>query len=154
MNKKIVKSLLKFLFIAITAIIVIGCSNSKEATKKYIQEDSESTVEITLFYTKDSDTLLKQETKLTVKKLPEDTDKETAIKILEYAMEKYKGDGISMTVEEANNEIVVVQTVDYTKVDIEKAKELRLDGSLNEDNKTYSLSKTEELLKLGGFREA
>lgn len=153
MNKKITKQFCKFLLATITMLLLAGCSSSKEVSKKYVNEYSDHKVEITLFYTKDSDSLLKQENKIIVTELPAGMDKDSAFKTIEKTNENYKNDGVSFTINEVNDEIIVVQTVDYTKVDIEKATELSLDGVFNEDKKTVSLSKTEEALKAVGFKE-
>lgn len=163
MRLKATMNIFKLLLVTLTMVLVVGCSNSSststsnshsnEATKKYTYEKKDTKAEVTLFYKKDSDDLLIEEYTITTK-IPANKTKDEVVKDIEnqYA-KKSKVSGISIDITSTDNEVVVIQKVDYSKLNIDEAYTAGIKGIFQSDNKTASLSKVEYVLTRDDFKE-
>ena len=133
---------------AVLLIFLAGCS-SKDGSKTYVLEKSGVKTEITVYY--ESDKVTKQTTvntmdyeKMAVSK---DELKEVAVPV----SEKYQGiDGVEQKIVFDDDKAVETLTIDYTKVDLKKLKDLP-GMDIDTDVESVSLKDTEESLLSQGF---
>ena len=134
---------------AILLIFLAGCSSSKDGSKTYVLEKSGVKTEITVYY--ESDKVTKQTTvntkdyeKMAVTK---DELKDVAMPV----SEKYQGiDGVEQKIVFDDDKAVETLTIDYTKVDLKKLKDLP-GMDIDTDVESVSLKDTEESLLSQGF---
>lgn len=133
---------------AVLLIFLAGCS-SKDGSKTYVLEKSGVKTEITVYY--ESDKVTKQTTVNTM-----DYEKMTVTKdeLKDVAMpvsEKYQGiDGVEQKIVFDDDKAVETLTIDYTKVDLKKLKDLP-GMDIDTDVESVSLKDTEESLLSQGF---
>ncbi|MCI5996864.1 MAG: DUF1307 domain-containing protein [Peptoniphilaceae bacterium] len=156
---KKLKNILKSVAILCMLVFVVGCGSKAEKlkTKTFVLEKTGVKIELTYYYNGDmvskqsannsiSYDLLKQS--LAVK------TKEEVIERLKKTSETYKGiDGIEYSGEYKETEFIEKLTVDYTKLDYQKAKGIPGIILTGDPKSGISLSKSEELLKNQGFTE-
>lgn len=133
---------------AVLLIFLAGCS-SKDGSKTYILEKSGVKTEITVYY--ESDKVTKQTTVNTMDyekmAVTKDELKEVAMPV----SEKYQGiDGVEQKIVFDDNKAVETLTIDYTKVDLKKLKDLP-GMDIDTDVESVSLKDTEESLLSQGF---
>ena len=133
---------------AVLLIFLAGCS-SKDGSKTYVLEKSGVKTEITVYY--ESDKVTKQTTVNTMDyekmALTKDELKEVAMPV----SEKYQGiDGVEQKIVFDDNKAVETLTIDYTKVDLKKLKDLP-GMDIDTDVESVSLKDTEESLLSQGF---
>ena len=133
---------------AILLIFLAGCS-SKDGSKTYVLEKSGVKTEITVYY--ESDKVTKQTTVNTMDyekmAVTKDELKEVAMPV----SEKYQGiDGVEQKIVFDDNKAVETLTIDYTKVDLKKLKDLP-GMDIDTDVESVSLKDTEESLLSQGF---
>lgn len=133
---------------AILLIFLAGCS-SKDGSKTYVLEKSGVKTEITVYY--ESDKVTKQTTVNTMdyKKMAVTKDelKDVAMPV----SEKYQGiDGVEQKIVFDDDKAVETLTIDYTKVDLKKLKDLP-GMDIDTDVESVSLKDTEESLLSQGF---
>ena len=134
---------------AVILIFLAGCSSSKDGSKTYVLEKSGVKTEITVYY--ESDKVTKQTTvntkdyeKMAVTK---DELKDVAMPV----SEKYQGiDGVEQKIVFDDDKAVETLTIDYTKVDLKKLKDLP-GMDIDTDVESVSLKDTEESLLSQGF---
>ena len=115
---------------AILLIFLAGCS-SKDGSKTYVLEKSGVKTEITVYYESDKVT------------------KQTTVNTMDY--EKYQGiDGVEQQIVFDDATAVETLTIDYTKVDLKKLKDLP-GMDIDTDVESVSLKDTEESLLSQGF---
>ena len=133
---------------AILLIFLAGCS-SKDGSKTYVLEKSGVKTEITVYY--ESDKVTKQTTVNTMNyekmAVTKDELKDVAIPV----SEKYQGiDGVEQKIVFDDDKAVETLTIDYTKVDLKKLKDLP-GMDIDTDVESVSLKDTEESLLSQGF---
>ncbi len=133
---------------AILLIFLAGCS-SKDGSKTYVLEKSGVKTEITVYY--ESDKVTKQTTVNTMDyekmAVTKDDFKDMAMQI----SEKYQGiDGVEQKIVFDDDKAVETLTIDYTKVDLKKLKDLP-GMDIDTDVESVSLKNTEESLLSQGF---
>ena len=133
---------------AILLIFLAGCS-SKDGSKTYVLEKSGVKTEITVYY--ESDKVTKQTTVNTMDyekmAVTKDDFKDMAMQI----SEKYQGiDGVEQKIVFDDDKAVETLTIDYTKVDLKKLKDLP-GMDIDTDVESVSLKDTEESLLSQGF---
>ena len=133
---------------AILLIFLAGCS-SKDGSKTYVLEKSGVKTEITVYY--ESDKVTKQTTVNTMDyekmAVTKDELKEVAMPV----SEKYQGiDGVEQKIVFDDDKAVETLTIDYTKVDLKKLKDLP-GMDIDTDVESVSLKNTEESLLSQGF---
>ena len=133
---------------AILLIFLAGCS-SKDGSKTYVLEKSGVKTEITVYY--ESDKVTKQTTVNTMNyekmAVTKDELKEVAMPV----SEKYQGiDGVEQKIVFDDDKAVETLTIDYTKVDLKKLKDLP-GMDIDTDVESVSLKDTEESLLSQGF---
>lgn len=133
---------------AILLIFLAGCS-SKDGSKTYVLEKSGVKTEITVYY--ESDKVTKQTTVNTMDyekmAVTKDELKEVAMPV----SEKYQGiDGVEQKIVFDDDKAVETLTIDYTKVDLKKLKDLP-GMDIDTDVESVSLKDTEESLLSQGF---
>lgn len=133
---------------AILLIFVAGCS-SKNGSKTYVLEKSGVKTEITVYY--EGDKVTKQTTIDTMNyeqmAVTKDEFKDMAMPI----SEKYQGiDGVEQKIVFDDDKAVETLTIDYTKVDLKKLKDLP-GMDIDSDVESVSLKNTEESLLSQGF---
>lgn len=133
---------------AVLLIFLAGCS-SKDGSKTYVLEKSGVKTEITVYY--ESDKVTKQTTVNTMDyekmAVTKDELKEVAMPV----SEKYQGiDGVEQKIVFDDNKAVETLTIDYTKVDLKKLKDLP-GMDIDTDVESVSLKDTEESLLSQGF---
>ena len=133
---------------AILLIFLAGCS-SKDGSKTYVLEKSGVKTEITVYY--ESDKVTKQTTVNTMDyekmAVTKDELKEVAMPV----SEKYQGiDGVEQKIVFDDDKAVETLTIDYTKVDLKKLKDLP-GMEIDTDVESVSLKDTEESLLSQGF---
>lgn len=133
---------------AILLIFVAGCS-SKNGSKIFVSEKSGVKTEITVYY--EGDKVTKQTTIDTMNyeqmAVTKDEFKDMAMPI----SEKYQGiDGVEQKIVFDDDKAVETLTIDYTKVDLKKLKDLP-GMDIDSDVESVSLKNTEESLLSQGF---
>lgn len=133
---------------AVLLIFLAGCS-SKDGSKTYVLEKSGVKTEITVYY--ESDKVTKQTTVNTMDyekmAVTKDELKEVAMPV----SEKYQGiDGVEQKIVFDDDKAVETLTIDYTKVDLKKLKDLP-GMDIDTDVESVSLKDTEESLLSQGF---
>lgn len=134
---------------AILLIFVAGCS-SKNGSKTFVSEKSGVKTEITVYY--EGDKVTKQTTIDTMNyeqmSVTKDEFKDMAMPI----SEKYQGiDGVEQKIVFDDDKAVETLTIDYTKVDLKKLKDLP-GMDIDSDVESVSLKNTEESLLSQGFK--
>lgn len=134
---------------AVLLIFLAGCSSSKDGSKTYVLEKSGVKTEITVYY--ESDKVTKQTTVNTMDyekmAVTKDELKDVALSV----SEKYQGiDGVEQKIVFDDDKAVETLTIDYTKVDLKKLKDLP-GMDIDTDVESVSLKDTEESLLSQGF---
>lgn len=134
---------------AVLLIFVAGCS-SKNGSKTFVSEKSGVKTEITVYY--EGDKVTKQTTIDTMNyeqmAVTKDEFKDMAMPI----SEKYQGiDGVEQKIVFDDDKAVETLTIDYTKVDLKKLKDLP-GMDIDSDVESVSLKNTEESLLSQGFK--
>ena len=133
---------------AVLLIFLAGCS-SKDGSKTYVLEKSGVKTEITVYY--ESDKVTKQ---ITVNTMDYEKMAVTKDELKDVAMpvsEKYQGiDGVEQKIVFDDDKAVETLTIDYTKVDLKKLKDLP-GMDIDTDVESVSLKDTEESLLSQGY---
>lgn len=141
------KRILTFLS-AVLLIFLAGCS-SKDGSKTYVLEKSGVKTEITVYY--ESDKVTKQTTVNTMDYEKMAVTKDELKDVAMPVSEKYQGiDGVEQKIVFDDDKAVETLTIDYTKVDLKKLKDLP-GMDIDTDVESVSLKDTEESLLSQGF---
>ena len=133
---------------AILLIFLAGCS-SKDGSKTYVLEKSGVKTEITVYY--ESDKVIKQTTVNTMDYEKMAVTKDELKDVAMPVSEKYQGiDGVEQKIVFDDDKAVETLTIDYTKVDLKKLKDLP-GMDIDTDVESVSLKDTEESLLRQGF---
>ena len=133
---------------AILLIFLAGCS-SKDGSKTYVSEKSGVKTEITVYY--ESDKVTKQTTVNTMNYEKMAVTKDELKDVAMPVSEKYQGiDGVEQKIVFDDDKAVETLTIDYTKVDLKKLKDLP-GMDIDTDVESVSLKNTEESLLSQGF---
>ena len=133
---------------AVLLIFLAGCS-SKDGSKTYVLEKSGVKTEITVYY--ESDKVTKQTTVNTMDYEKMAVTKDELKDVAMPVSEKYQGiDGIEQKIVFDDDKAVETLTIDYTKVDLKKLKDLP-GMDIDTDVESVSLKDTEESLLSQGF---
>ena len=133
---------------AVLLIFLAGCS-SKDGSKTYVLEKSGVKTEITVYY--ESDKVTKQTTVNTMDYEKMAVTKDELKDVAMPVSEKYQGiDGVEQKIVFDDNKAVETLTIDYTKVDLKKLKDLP-GMDIDTDVESVSLKDTEESLLSQGF---
>lgn len=133
---------------AVLLIFVAGCS-SKDGSKTYVLEKSGVKTEITVYY--ESDKVTKQTTVNTMNYEKMAVTKDELKDVAMPVSEKYQGiDGVEQKIVFDDDKAVETLTIDYTKVDLKKLKDLP-GMDIDTDVESVSLKDTEESLLSQGF---
>ena len=133
---------------AILLIFLAGCS-SKDGSKTYVLEKSGVKTEITVYY--ESDKVTKQNTVNTMNYEKMAVTKDELKDVAMPVSEKYQGiDGVEQKIVFDDDKAVETLTIDYTKVDLKKLKDLP-GMDIDTDVESVSLKDTEESLLSQGF---
>ena len=133
---------------AVLLIFLAGCS-SKDGSKTYVLEKSGVKTEITVYY--ESDKVTKQTTVNTMDYEKMAVTKDELKDVAMPASEKYQGiDGVEQKIVFDDDKAVETLTIDYTKVDLKKLKDLP-GMDIDTDVESVSLKDTEESLLSQGF---
>ena len=133
---------------AILLIFLAGCS-SKDGSKTYVLEKSGVKTEITVYY--ESDKVTKQTTVNTMNYEKMAVSKDELKDVAMPVSEKYQGiDGVQQKIVFDDDKAVETLTIDYTKVDLKKLKDLP-GMDIDTDVESVSLKDTEESLLSQGF---
>lgn len=133
---------------AVLLIFLAGCS-SKDGSKTYVLEKSGVKTEITVYY--ESDKVTKQTTVNTMNYEKMAVTKDELKDVAMPVSEKYQGiDGVEQKIVFDDNKAVETLTIDYTKVDLKKLKDLP-GMDIDTDVESVSLKDTEESLLSQGF---
>ena len=133
---------------AILLIFLAGCS-SKDGSKTYVLEKSGVKTEITVYY--ESDKVTKQTTVNTMNYEKMAVTKDELKDVAMPVSEKYQGiDGVELKIVFDDDKAVETLTIDYTKVDLKKLKDLP-GMDIDTDVESVSLKDTEESLLSQGF---
>ncbi len=136
---------------AILLIFLAGCSSSKDSSKTYILEKSGVKTEITVYY--DGDKVTKQTTVNTMDYEKMGVTKDELKEVAMPVSEKYQGiDGVEQKIVFDDDKAVETLTIDYTKVDLKKLKDLP-GMEIDTDVESVSLKDTEESLLGQGFKK-
>ena len=134
---------------AVLLIFLAGCSSSKDGSKTYVLEKSGVKTEITVYY--ESDKVTKQTTVNTMDYEKMAVTKDELKDVAMPVSEKYQGiDGVEQQIVFDDDKAVETLTIDYTKVDLKKLKDLP-GMDIDTDVKSVSLKDTEESLLSQGF---
>ena len=134
---------------AILLIFLAGCSSSKDGSKTYVLEKSGVKTEITVYY--ESDKVTKQTTVNTMDYEKMAVTKDELKDVAMPVSEKYQGiDGVEQKIVFDDDKAVETLTIDYTKVDLKKLKDLP-GMDIDTDVESVSLKDTEESLLSQGF---
>ena len=134
---------------AVLLIFLAGCSSSKDGSKTYVLEKSGVKTEITVYY--ESDKVTKQTTVNTMDYEKMAVTKDELKDVAMPVSEKYQGiDGVEQKIVFDDNKAVETLTIDYTKVDLKKLKDLP-GMDIDTDVESVSLKDTEESLLSQGF---
>lgn len=135
-------------FISNTINLLAGCS-SKDGSKTYVLEKSGVKTEITVYY--ESDKVTKQTTVNTMNYEKMAVTKDELKDVAMPVSEKYQGiDGVEQKIVFDDDKAVETLTIDYTKVDLKKLKDLP-GMDIDTDVESVSLKDTEESLLSQGF---
>lgn len=133
---------------AVLLIFLAGCS-SKDGSKTYVLEKSGVNTEITVYY--ESDKVTKQTTVNTMDYEKMAVTKDELKDVAMPVSEKYQGiDGVEQKIVFDDDKAVETLTIDYTKVDLKKLKDLP-GMDIDTDVESVSLKDTEESLLSQGF---
>ena len=133
---------------AILLIFLAGCS-SKDGSKTYVLEKCGVKTEITVYY--ESDKVTKQTTVNTMDYEKMAVTKDELKDVAMPVSEKYQGiDGVEQKIVFDDDKAVETLTIDYTKVDLKKLKDLP-GMDIDTDVESVSLKDTEESLLSQGF---
>lgn len=133
---------------AILLIFVAGCS-SKNGSKTFVSEKSGVKTEITVYY--EGDKVTKQTTVNTMDYEKMAVTKDELKDVAMPVSEKYQGiDGVEQKIVFDDDKAVETLTIDYTKVDLKKLKDLP-GMDIDTDVESVSLKDTEESLLSQGF---
>ena len=133
---------------AVLLIFLAGCS-SKDGSKTYVLEKSGVKTEITVYY--ESDKVTKQTTVNTMDYEKMAVTKDELKDVAMPVSEKYQGiDGVEKKIVFDDDKAVETLTIDYTKVDLKKLKDLP-GMDIDTDVESVSLKDTEESLLSQGF---
>lgn len=133
---------------AILLIFLAGCS-SKDGSKTYVLEKSGVKTEITVYY--ENDKVTKQTTVNTMNYEKMAVTKDELKDVAMPVSEKYQGiDGVEQKIVFDDDKAVETLTIDYTKVDLKKLKDLP-GMDIDTDVESVSLKDTEESLLSQGF---
>ena len=133
---------------AVLLIFLAGCS-SKDGSKTYVLEKSGVKTEITAYY--ESDKVTKQTTVNTMDYEKMAVTKDELKDVAMPVSEKYQGiDGVEQKIVFDDDKAVETLTIDYTKVDLKKLKDLP-GMDIDTDVESVSLKDTEESLLSQGF---
>lgn len=133
---------------AVLLIFLAGCS-SKDGSKTYVLEKSGVKTEITVYY--QSDKVTKQTTVNTMDYEKMAVTKDELKDVAMPVSEKYQGiDGVEQKIVFDDDKAVETLTIDYTKVDLKKLKDLP-GMDIDTDVERVSLKNTEESLLSQGF---
>lgn len=133
---------------AVLLIFLAGCS-SKDGSKTYVLEKSGVKTEITVYY--ESDKVTKQTTVNTMDYEKMAVTKDELKDVAMPVSEKYQGiDGVEQKIVFDDDKAVETLTIDYTKVDLKKLKDLP-GMDIDTDVENVSLKDTEESLLSQGF---
>jgi uncharacterized lipoprotein lmo0207 len=133
---------------AVLLIFLAGCS-SKDGSKTYVLEKSGVKTEITVYY--ESDKVTKQTTVNTMDYEKMAVTKDELKDVAMPVSEKYQGiDGVEQKIVFDDDKAVETLTIDYTKVDLKKLKDLP-GMDIDTDVESVSLKDTEESLLRQGF---
>ena len=133
---------------AVLLIFLSGCS-SKDGSKTYILEKSGVKTEITDYY--EIDKVTKQTTVNTMDYEKMAVTKDELKDVAMPVSEKYQGiDGVEQKIVFDDDKAVETLTIDYTKVDLKKLKDLP-GMDIDTDVESVSLKDTEESLLSQGF---
>ena len=133
---------------AVLLIFLAGCS-SKDGSKTYVLEKSGVKTEITVYY--ESDKVTKQTTVNTMDYEKMAVTKDELKDVAMPVSEKYQGiDGVEQKIVFDDDKAVETRTIDYTKVDLKKLKDLP-GMDIDTDVESVSLKDTEESLLSQGF---
>ena len=133
---------------AILLIFLAGCS-SKDGSKTYVLEKSGVKTEITVYY--ESDKVTKQTTVNTMNYEKMAVTKDELKDVAMPVSEKYQGiDWVEQKIVFDDDKAVETLTIDYTKVDLKKLKDLP-GMDIDTDVESVSLKDTEESLLSQGF---
>ena len=133
---------------AVLLIFLAGCS-SKDGSKTYVLEKSSVKTEITVYY--ESDKVTKQTTVNTMDYEKMAVTKDELKDVAMPVSEKYQGiDGVEQKIVFDDDKAVETLTIDYTKVDLKKLKDLP-GMDIDTDVESVSLKNTEESLLSQGF---
>ena len=134
---------------AVLLIFLAGCSSSKDGSKTYVLEKSGVKTEITVYY--ESDKVTKQTTVNTMNYEKMAVTKDELKDVAMPVSEKYQGiDGVEQKIVFDDDKAVETLTIDYTKVDLKKLKDLP-GMDIDTDVESVSLKDTEESLLSQGF---
>lgn len=134
---------------AVLLIFLTGCSSSKDGSKTYVLEKSGVKTEITVYY--ESDKVTKQTTVNTMDYEKMAVTKDELKDVAMPVSEKYQGiDGVEQKIVFDDDKAVETLTIDYTKVDLKKLKDLP-GMDIDTDVESVSLKDTEESLLSQGF---
>ena len=134
---------------AVLLIFLAGCSSSKDGSKTYVLEKSGVKTEITVYY--ESDKVTKQTTVNTMDYEKMAVTKDELKDVAMPVSEKYQGiDGVEQKIVFDDDKAVETLTIDYTKVDLKKLKDLP-GMDIDTDVESVSLKDTEESLLSQGF---
>lgn len=133
---------------AVLLIFLAGCS-SKDGSKTYVLEKSGVKTEITVYY--ESDKVTKQTTVNTMDYEKMAVTKDELKDVAMPVSKKYQGiDGVEQKIVFDDDKAVETLTIDYTKVDLKKLKDLP-GMDIDTDVESVSLKDTEESLLSQGF---
>lgn len=133
---------------AVLLIFLAGCS-SKDGSKTYVLEKSGVKTEITVYY--ESDKVTKQTTVNTMDYEKMAVTKDELKDVAMPVSEKYQGiDGVEQKIVFDDDKAVETLTIDYTKVDLKKLKDLP-GMDIDTDVESVSLKDTEGSLLSQGF---
>lgn len=133
---------------AVLLVFLAGCS-SKDGSKTYVLEKSGVKTEITVYY--ESDKVTKQTTVNTMDYEKMAVTKDELKDVAMPVSEKYQGiDGVEQKIVFDDDKAVETLTIDYTKVDLKKLKDLP-GMDIDTDVESVSLKDTEESLLSQGF---
>ncbi len=133
---------------AILLIFIAGCS-SKNGSKTFVSEKSGVKTEITVYY--EGDKVTKQTTIDTMNYEQMAVTKDELKDVAMPVSEKYQGiDGVEQKIVFDDDKAVETLTIDYTKVDLKKLKDLP-GMDIDSDVESVSLKNTEESLLSQGF---
>ncbi|MEG2253799.1 MAG: DUF1307 domain-containing protein [Vagococcus sp.] len=140
------------LFLVVTMVVIFGACGQKEETAVYHKEVSPGvSLKVTYHYKGDEVTKLSTVNKIEYEKVGIQ-DKEEAKEVFEPMNEQFKEiKGIEHTIKFGAKEMTENLTIDYTKLDYEKAKLIPGIVEESEDGKGLSFKKSQEMLESEGF---